>query len=226
MKKFAAILGVVATLATTALGKIAFGGCPNIETTVPFNAKMTEQTAVRLHYFDRLPNNLFTLANLLLFKQYQTLDCLGKEGLQDIFTNFFTEARYNEVTDVYLNGKYGFRGGITHYDETTKTWIMSACLDAEGLVWILKQNVIPGDLPKAAEMGISIALYFFKQAHLQLTAVFGEDKQVNEADIITAVNQVPGMQFAYLTSLKQDPNTCPNGSDIPKLGKKETPPPQ
>lgn len=150
MKKFAAILGVIATLSTVALGKIAFGACPDIKTTVAFDPVMTDQTAVRLHYFDRLPNNLFTLANLLAFKKYQTLDCLGKEDLGALFQNFFTSARYNEVTGVYLDGKYGFRGGITHYDSATKTWVMSACLDAEGLVWILKQNIIPGDIPDYA----------------------------------------------------------------------------
>lgn len=207
MKKFAAILGVIATLSTVALGKLAFGGCPAITTTVPFDAAMNTQTAVRLHYFDRLPNNLFTLANLLVFKKYQTLDCLGKEDLGTIFTNFFTSARYDEVTNVYLDGKYGFRGGITYFDPATLTWIMSACLDAEGLVYILKQNIIPGDIPDAAQMGISIALYLFKFVHFQVTAVFSEQKTFNAGQITaieTAINEVPDMKIAYLAQLKQD----------------------
>jgi hypothetical protein len=70
MKKFTAILGVIATLSTSVLGKIAFGGCPDLSYSVPYDAAMATQNHVRVHYFDRLPNNLFTLANLLVFKNY------------------------------------------------------------------------------------------------------------------------------------------------------------
>ena len=38
---------------------------------------MTDLAKVRLHYIDKLLNNVFTLANLVFKKKYQTLDCLG-----------------------------------------------------------------------------------------------------------------------------------------------------
>lgn len=77
MKKFAAIFGVIATFLGVAEAKLGFGGCPRLTTTAAYNDDMTSLEKVRLHYLDRLPNNLFTLANILLFKKYNTLDCLG-----------------------------------------------------------------------------------------------------------------------------------------------------
>lgn len=78
MRKFAAILGVIATTVFgVAEAKIGFGGCPDLKTIAPYDADMKTLTKVRLQYLDRLPNNLFTLANIIALKKYNTLNCLG-----------------------------------------------------------------------------------------------------------------------------------------------------
>ena len=85
MRKFAAILGVIsATIFGFAEAKLGFGGCPKLTTTAAYNLDMKTLTKARLHYLDRLPNNLFTLANLLVFKKYNTLDCLGFDDTDTI----------------------------------------------------------------------------------------------------------------------------------------------
>lgn len=88
MKKFAAVLTFLATAFIATEAKLGFGACPTITTTAPYDPDMKTLTKVRLLYFDRLPNNLFTLANLLAFKKYQTLDCLGMDN--DPTTNVVT----------------------------------------------------------------------------------------------------------------------------------------
>jgi len=78
MRKFAAILGVIsATVFGVAEAKIGFGGCPDLKTTAVYDVDMKTLTKVRLQYIDRLPSNLFTLANILVAKKYNTLNCLG-----------------------------------------------------------------------------------------------------------------------------------------------------
>lgn len=78
MRKFAAILGVIsATVFGVAEAKLGFGGCPKLTTTATYDVDMKTLTKVRLQYLDRLPNNLFTLANLIVLKKYNTLNCLG-----------------------------------------------------------------------------------------------------------------------------------------------------
>jgi hypothetical protein len=68
MKKFAGIFGIVATVFSVAEAKLGFGGCPDLKTTAPYDVDMKTLQKVRLHYLDRLPNNLYTLANILVLK--------------------------------------------------------------------------------------------------------------------------------------------------------------
>ena len=85
MRKFAAIFGVIAaTVFGVAEAKIGFGGCPALKTTATYDVDMKTLTKVRLQYLDRLPNNLFTLANIIVAKKYQTLDCLGNDETETI----------------------------------------------------------------------------------------------------------------------------------------------
>lgn len=85
MRKFAAILGVIAaTVFGVAEAKLGFGGCPRLTTTALFDVNMKTITKIRLHYLDRLPNNLYTLGILLVEKKYHTLDCLGFDDADTI----------------------------------------------------------------------------------------------------------------------------------------------
>jgi hypothetical protein len=69
MRKFAAIFGVIAaTVFGVAEAKIGFGGCPALKTTATYDVDMKTLTKVRLHYIDRLPSNLFTVANIIIRK--------------------------------------------------------------------------------------------------------------------------------------------------------------
>ncbi len=224
MKKFAAIFGVIATVFGVAEAKLGFGGCPKLTTTAAYNDDMKTLTKVRLHYLDRLPNNLFTLANILVFKKYNTLDCLGFDDTDTIQyvldTYLATQTDYNNIANTYLSGsEYGFQGGIVSYNEARNEFIVSACLDAEGLARLLTGKLLAGaQIPDAAQTGIKIATTFFKFLHFQITAVVSDktDYTATEtAEVIALLDQVPGMKSGYMTNLKQDTTSCPNGGAVP-----------
>ena len=69
----------------------------------------------RLHYIDRLPANLFTLAKLIMAKVYGTLDCAGTDDSQMVsyvMTHYFdSETHYNNLLTTF-DGAYGFKGGV------------------------------------------------------------------------------------------------------------------
>ena len=149
MKKFAAIFGVVATILGFAEAKIGFGGCPDLTTTALYDDDMKTLSKVRLQYLDRLPNNLYTLANILAFKRYDTLDCLGfddTDTINYVLTNYLaTSADYDNIANKYLSGtEYGFKGGITSYNAARNEFIVSACLDSSGLATLLAGKLLAG----------------------------------------------------------------------------------
>ena len=224
MRKFAAILGVIATTVFgVAEAKLGFGGCPKLTTTAVYNQDMTTLTKVRLQYLDRLPNNLFTLANLLVFKKYNTLNCLGFDDadmIAEVLTNYLaTEADYNNIANKYLSGtEYGFKGGIIDYTPERNEFIVSACMDASGLGTLLAGKILGDSIPDSAKTAINIATTVFKFLHFQITAVVSDkiDYTAEDlADVLAKVDKVPGMKSGYLTQLLQDATSCPDGGKIP-----------
>jgi hypothetical protein len=226
MRKFAAILGVIsATIFGFAEAKLGFGGCPKLTTTAAYNSDMKTLTKARLHYLDRLPNNLFTLANLLVLKKYNTLDCLGfddTDTIQYIMTNYLnTQADYDNIADKYLGGtEYGFKGGIIDYTPERNEFIVSACLDASGLGTLLAGKLLGDAIPDSAKTAINIATTVFKFLHFQITVVVSDkiDYTAEDlADVLAKVDKVPGMKSGYLTQLLQDVGSCPDGGKFPSF---------
>lgn len=225
MKKFAAVLTFLATAFIATEAKLGFGACPTITTTAPYDADMKTLTKVRLLYFDRLPNNLFTLVNLLVLKKYQTLDCLGMDNdSNNVVTNlisqlFSDKAAYDKVNNQYLSGiEFGFKGGITNYDVNRNEFIVSGCLDTSGLGILLAGKLLAGKVPAEAMTAINIATTIFKFLHFQITAVVTDKIDQTAADytaIEALINKVPGMKVGYMTRLKQDILSCPRGGKLP-----------
>jgi hypothetical protein len=226
MKKFAAIFGVIAAVFGVAEAKLGFGGCPKLTTTVPFDDDMTTLSKIRIHYFDRLPQNLFTLANILIAKQYKNFDCFGyddQQTIQYVLDNYLASAtQYNDISDKYLSGsEYGFTGGVTSYNADRNEFIVSACLDATGFATLLTGKILAGKpVPDSAKTAIKIATMFFKFIHFQITAVVSDKTTYDAAetaDVVAQINKVPGMKVGYLANLKQDDVTCPNGGALPSM---------
>jgi len=178
---------------------------------------------VRLHYLDRLPINLFTLANLVINKKYVSLDCLGFDDSDTIsyVLDTYTAADYNTLVSHYLSGsEYGFKGGIMNYDLDRNEFIVSACLDSSGLAVLLTGKLLAGQIPDAAQTAIKIASTVFKFIHFQMTAVVSDkiDYTPEEFEtVLTAIEKVPGMKRGYMTNIKQDIDTCPDGAQLPNF---------
>jgi hypothetical protein len=224
MRKFAAILGVIsATVFGVAEAKIGFGGCPNLKTTATYDVDMKTLTKARLQYIDRLPSNLFTLANILSTKRYITLNCLGfdnTDAIQYILTNYLnTQADFDNIANKYLSGtEYGFKGGVINYTPARNEFVISACLDASGFGTLIAGYLLAGQVPDAAKTAINIATTLFKFVHFQLTAVVSDKIDYVQADfdeVIALLDKVPGMKSGYMTQLKQDDDSCPNGGLMP-----------
>ena len=224
MRKFAAILGVIsATVFGVAEAKIGFGGCPDLKTTAVYDVDMKTLSKVRLQYLDRLPNNMFTLANILVLKKYNTLDCLGFDDsttIQEAMTRYLnTQADFDNIANKYLSGtEYGFKGGVINYTPARNEFIVSACLDASGFGTLLAGKLLAGSIPDAAKTAINIATTIFKFVHFQLTAVISDKIDYVQTDldeVLALIDKVPGMKSGYMTQLKQDAASCPNGGAMP-----------
>ena len=226
MRKFAAILGVIsATVFGVAEAKIGFGGCPDLKTTAVYDVDMKTLSKVRLQYLDRLPNNMFTLANILVLKKYNTLDCLGFDDSAEIakaMTRYLnTQADFDNIANKYLSGtEYGFKGGVINYTPARNEFIVSACLDASGFGTLLAGKLLAGSIPDAAKTAINIATTIFKFVHFQLTAVISDKIDYIQTDldeVLALIDKVPGMKSGYMTQLKQDAASCPNGGAMPSF---------
>jgi hypothetical protein len=226
MRKFAAILGVIsATVFGVAEAKIGFGGCPNLKTTAVFDLDMKTLTKVRLQYIDRLPSNLFTLANILLTKKYNTLNCLGFDDsatIAEVTTRYLnSQSDFDNIANKYLSGtEYGFKGGVINYTPARNEFVVSACLDASGLGTLLAGKLLAGQIPDAAKTAINIATTIFKFVHFQLTAVISDKTDYVQADldeVLALIDKVPGMKSGYMTQLKQDDISCPDGGSMPEF---------
>jgi hypothetical protein len=224
MRKFAAILGVIsATVFGVAEAKIGFGGCPNLKTNAVFDLDMKTLTKVRLQYIDRLPSNLFTLANILLTKKYNTLNCLGFDDsatIAEVTTRYLnSQEDFDNIANKYLSGtEYGFKGGVINYTPARNEFVVSACLDASGLGTLLAGRLLAGQIPDAAKTAINIATTIFKFVHFQLTAVISDKTDYVQADldeVLALIDKVPGMKSGYMTQLKQDDVSCPDGGSMP-----------
>jgi len=224
MRKFAAILGVIsATVFGVAEAKIGFGGCPDLKTTAVFDLDMKTLTKVRLQYIDRLPSNLFTLANILISKKYNTLNCLGFDDsatIAEVTTRYLnSQEDFDNIANKYLSGtEYGFKGGVINYTPARNEFVVSACLDASGLGTLLAGRLLAGQIPDAAKTAINIATTIFKFVHFQLTAVISDKTDYVQADldeVLALIDKVPGMKSGYMTQLKQDDVSCPDGGSMP-----------
>lgn len=137
-------------------------------------------------------------------------------------TYLSTKADYDNIAAKYLSGsEYGFRGGIVNYNTDRNEFIVSACLDAEGLARLLTGKLLGGQrIPDAAQTAIKIATTFFKFLHFQITAVVSDKEEYTAsetADVIALLNNVPGMKSDFMTNLKQDGTSCPNGGSFPSF---------
>ena len=177
-------------------GKLSFGGCPKLNP-VPYSADMQVLRMVKMHYVDKLPANMLTLASLLILKKYQSLDCVAWD-----FENYaLDENNYNVVAFDYFNsGRYPFKAAVTGFDSETGTYVATICADAQTLNTGLANMLAQGNLPKAFQTLISLASYFFRFAHFQLTLAGSEvlDYTVEQANriegLITKTTQIPYMK--------------------------------
>ena len=140
---------------------------------------MKDLTKVRLHYIDKLLNNVFTLANLVFKKKYETLDCFGfddADTLDTVLGNYLdTSAEYDDIAGKYLSGTvYGFKGGVTAYTAARHEFVVSACMDADGFSTLLAGKILGDKLPSSAKTFIKIATMFFKFVHYQITVVVSD----------------------------------------------------
>ena len=177
-------------------GKLSFGGCPNLKP-VPYSVDMQVLRLVKLHYLDKLPANMVTLASLLILKKYQTLDCVAWD-----FENYALEENYyNVVTYDYFNsGRYPFKAALTGFDSETGTYVATFCADAQTLNTGLANILAQGNLPKAFQTVISLASYFFRFFHFQLTLAGSEVQDYTEEQasriegLITKTTEIPYMK--------------------------------
>lgn len=180
---------------------------------------------MRLQYIDRLPSNLFTLANILVTKKYNTLNCLGfddTDAIAEVTTRYLnTQSDFDNIANKYLSGtEYGFKGGVINYTPARNEFVVSACLDASGLGTLLAGRLLAGQIPDAAKTAINIATTIFKFVHFQLTAVISDKIDYIQADldeVIALIDKVPGMKSGYMTQLKQDDTSCPDGGVMPSF---------
>lgn len=132
-----------------------------------------------------------------------------------------TQADYDNIANKYLSGtEYGFKGGIIDYTPARNEFIVSACLDASGLGTLLAGKLLAGQIPDAAKTAINIATTIFKFVHFQITAVVSDKIDYVQADlddVLLKIDKVPGMKSGYLTQLKQDATSCPDGGALPKF---------
>ncbi len=131
-----------------------------------------------------------------------------------------TQADFDNIANKYLSGtEYGFKGGVINYTPERNEFIVSACMDSSGLATLLAGKLLAGQIPDAAKTAINIATTLFKFVHFQLTAVVSDKTdyiQTDLDDVISKIDKVPGMKSGYMTQLKQDAISCPNGGVIPQ----------
>ena len=164
------LIVVICCVILVCQGKLSFGGCPKLNP-VPFNTDMQVLRMIKLHYVDKLPANMLTLASLLILKKYQTLDCVAWD-----FENYaLDENNYNVVTYDYFNsGRYPFKAALTGFDSDTITFVATICADAQTLNTGFANMLAQGNLPYAFQTMISLASYFFRFFHFQLTLAGSE----------------------------------------------------
>lgn len=132
-----------------------------------------------------------------------------------------TQADFDNIANKYLSGtEYGFKGGVINYTPARNEFVVSACLDASGVGTLVAGKLLGDMMPDTAKTVINIGTTIFKFVHFQLTAVISDKTDYVQTDldeVLALIDKVPGMKSGYLTQLKQDDTSCPNGGEMPRF---------
>jgi hypothetical protein len=176
MKTVALLLSVLALSSTITDAKLSWGGCPTM-TSINYNAGMAYPGTLYFHYIDKLINNVYTLASTIGLKKYRQFDCqyLNASGLT-IDEHFYkTLANAPKFNGFNIPVKFA----VTYFDSNTKTWVGTACVDAESIATALAMLASFGvSLPQGSEIVIQILTYVLKIISYQVTIVASEAKDI------------------------------------------------
>ncbi len=206
--KFTAV--IAALLATSSYALIGRGPCPSFkDLTVPWAPELALQGELYIHYADNLIYNAYSLFNLVVRKQYKTLDCFKLSP----YLAQIDEPTYTNLANGLQSGKYPAWGGLTYFDATTGTVMGQVCADAGSLA-VFVTDYISGnvDLPEIAIQAIGIATILFKSLHLQANVVLSTSQDLGttvidaiESAITTGPGEVP---MSYIRTLDVTTATC------------------
>jgi hypothetical protein len=173
MKTVALLLSVLALSSTMTDAKLSWGGCPTM-TSINYDAGMLYPGNLYFHYIDKLINNVYTLASTIGLKKYRQFDCqyFNATGMITIDEHFYkTLANAPKFNGFNIPVKFA----VTYFDSTTKTWVGTACVDAESIATALAMLASFGvSLPQGSEIVIQILTYVLKIISYQVTIVASE----------------------------------------------------
>jgi hypothetical protein len=210
MRTFAVIAALLAASISFTEAAVGRGACPTL-TSVAWDQTMSVPTIFYVKYIDKLINSGYTLYNLVLNKQYITMDCVGANlGKMSMTLDSATFDSLN--TEI---AKYKIPAAITYWDTTNSVGIFQGCVDASGLVTIIGYL---GNIPDWATTIINIATYLMKFVHFQLNIVFNGAAAALDASVVTSLTtrltdatNAAAIKMSSITALKTDATSCPSG---------------
>jgi len=214
MKTVALLLSVLALSSTMTDAKLSWGGCPTM-TSIDYNAGMSNPGKLYFHYIDKLVNNVYTLANTIGLKKYRQFDCqyFDFSGLITIDATMYKSlANAPKFNGFNIPVKFA----VTYFDATTKTWVGTACVDAESIATALAMLAAFGvTLPSGSEIVIQILTYVLKVISYQVTIVASQATNISSVStgVQNAIVNGPGKyKMGYLKSITQ--STCSKWTSI------------
>jgi hypothetical protein len=211
MRTFAVIAALLAASISVTEAAVGRGACPTL-TSVAWDQTMAVPDIFFVKYVDKLINSGYTLYNLVLNKQYITMDCVGI-NLAKMDGMHLDLATFNALnTEI---AKYKVPAGITYWDTTNSVGIFQGCVDASGLVTILG---FIGNIPDWATTIINIATYLMKFVHFQLNIVFNGAEAALDPSVVTSLTtrltdptNKAAIKMSSVIQLKTDASSCPTG---------------